>query len=928
MRSRLLILVIAVVAIGVADSRTVRAQNDAQRYTMVLRGVHMHEALEELARITEIDLVYSSDLVADRHVYCNGRAMLPESLLRCLLSGSGLDFVRSSTGTYVLIESLQGSPLFGHLAGRIVDGTTGAPLPKANVLLADASTGTTTDDAGLFSFSSVISGRHRIVVTFVGYSSAVDSVVVEPGSRQTVVIDLEPATVSMEPVVIDGLTQRLPSRGLGSGTTAEIDGPGVSVLGTADVARAAAGLTGVSMRHPLADLHIQGGEPGEHLTLIDGVPVRDPVTLGRHLSAFSPLAIDRITVHKAGFGASHGSHLSGVVSLEHDVASSENGTASMHVDPISLTGKAQARMALRNERWADAMVSFRTSVWDVFRDPGLESLLDHWNAVDPILAGIWINEPVTVQSLTARRHLPDLRFTDIHGAARADLGAFSTLHASAYRATNRIGSELAVVNSEGAFGSDESDVIMMTLDDYDWTNWTGQVRHTWLAGASSVVSTQVKASGNTSSYRYHSIYDEVPAGTNSGDIDSVATELRPVMERVLGSNEVNRIHEWTAKTTLSRSLSPGRQVDLSLEATHVNSWFELGNQFVAPFSHAARAWEVAGYVDGSIALGMTTTIDPGLRLTYLPDRRTLYAEPRLSVRYDQSSSLVGPYALRAAGGLYRQFIPSFALTSSGSTSAVPFVRFWLPSDASLAPPRAYHLAAEGLFMPAERWTLSLESYYKWHPRLLMVDYAALLQNFPAVRPRPDPTPLRQSEFIAPSSGRSAGGSVRISFVGTRHRASIAYGYSRSERRYPNRFGDQLQPVPWNEPHRLSASTRFAVTQSLSVNVDGEAAWGRRWALRRAYYDYLALRAVPASFQPFTLDDPSALKVPIYYGVDVGATYDVTWDPVTLRVRAVLANVLDRRNVYDRSLEPAKDAFQTVDRSLPGRRPVLSIRLVY
>lgn len=908
---------------GVVDCGVARGQDNDRRYTMVLRGVEMHEALEELARITEIDLIYSSDLVADREVYCNGRTLQAEPLLRCILTGSGLDFVRSSTGTYVLIESLRDNPLFGDVAGRIVDGMTGEPLPHANVLLADASSGTATNDAGLFSFSSVVSGRHQIHVTYVGYESAVDSVVVEPGSRNTITIEMAPTTHSMEPVVIDGLTQRLPSRGLGSEAATEIDR--VGTLGTPDVARAAASITGVSMRPPLADLHIQGGDAGEHLTLIDGVPVRDPVTLGRHLSAFSPLAINRITVHKAGFGVSHGSHLSGVVSLVHDVAAGENQVASLLVDPVSMTGKVQGRVPVTDTRRVDAMVSHRTSVWDYFQDPGLESLLDRWNAVDPILAGIWIREPVSSSTLTARRHLPDLAFSDLHAAAQTSLSEFSTLHTSFYRARNRIGSELAAVNADD--GSVE-DRLMLTRDDYDWANWAGQMRHTWLQNARSVIMMQVMASGHRSNYDYLSLHDEVPAGTVFGDLERFAAELRPALEGAVGSKEVNRIREVTGKASLNRSFSPGRHVDFSLEATRIESWFELGNQFVAPISHKANAWEMAGYADGSLSLGLRTTVEPGLRVTYLPDRQTLYAEPRLALRFDRSVSPIGPYALRAAGGLYRQFIPSFDLTSSGSTSVVPFVRFWLPSDHSLAPSRAYHISAEGLLMPDERWTVSVEGYYKWHPRLLMLDYASLLQNYPSVRPRPEPMPVRQSDFIAATSGRSLGGSVRLSYVGSRQTTSVQYGYSLAERRFPHRFGGELQPVPWNEPHHLAANARFSLTSFLSVHVEGEAMWGRQWPLRRSYYDFLALRPDPPSFTPFDLDDPTNSTVPAYYDVDLGITYEIAFNPVTLRARAVLANVFDRQNVYDWSLEPGPSDFRTVDRALPGRRPILSLRLLY
>ncbi|MEE8501424.1 MAG: carboxypeptidase-like regulatory domain-containing protein, partial [Kiloniellales bacterium] len=282
-------------------------------YTLVLRGVAMNQALEELVRLTQIDLVYNSDLVVGKHVYCAGRDLSAEALLRCVLARSGLDYVRSSAGTYILIEGLERPPRYGDLAGSIVDQVTGEPLPYANVLLADASAGTTTDKAGLFSFSSVLSGMHRLVVTYVGYEAAVDSVWVGAGDAKRLEIALRPKELTMVPIVINGLVQRLPSSELGTGTLASHQLEAFHGAGTPDVARGVSGLPGIAVHQPLADLHIQGGASGEHLTLLDGVPVRDPVSLGRHLSAFSPLALDRLTVHKAGFGAEHGSHLSGVI---------------------------------------------------------------------------------------------------------------------------------------------------------------------------------------------------------------------------------------------------------------------------------------------------------------------------------------------------------------------------------------------------------------------------------------------------------------------------------------------------------------------------------------------------------------------------------------------------------------------------------------
>src|SRR5690606_16937156 len=129
-----------------------------------------------------------------------------------------------------------------------------------------------------FAFGRLLPGTYRVTATYVGYEpGVVEGVWAEPGASTHVEIRLRPRPAALAPVVIDGLTQRLPSAALG---TAEPDSDAPAGLtGTTDGMRGAAGALGVSASLPLADLHIQGGATTEHVTRLDGVPVRDPVAL-------------------------------------------------------------------------------------------------------------------------------------------------------------------------------------------------------------------------------------------------------------------------------------------------------------------------------------------------------------------------------------------------------------------------------------------------------------------------------------------------------------------------------------------------------------------------------------------------------------------------------------------------------------------------
>jgi hypothetical protein len=152
--------------------------------------------------------------------------------------------------------------------------------------------------------------------------------------------------------------------------------------------------------------------------------------------------------------------------------------------------------------------------------------------------------------------------------------------------------------------------------------------------------------------------------------------------------------------------------------------------------------------------------------------------------------------------------------------------------------------------------------------------------------------------------------------------------SHALRQFPGRFDGRLEPVPWNEPHRLQMDVEVALTEALALEVDGQAAWGRRWAFRRAYYDYLALFEEPTSFGSYDLTRPSEQVVPAYYRLDAGLTYERTWARATVSMQAFIVNVFDRNNVYDWSLEQNERGVARLARALPGRHPVFSIRFSY
>src|SRR5690606_11290616 len=112
----------------------------------------------------------------------------------------------------------------------------------------------------------------------------------------------------------------------------------------------------------------------------------------------------------------------------------------------------------------------------------------------------------------------------------------------------------------------------------------------------------------------------------------------------------NHIRELAWKNELGYSLSPTTSLDAGISFTRINSSFSFGKPFVLPIEHEMDTWQIGSYLEGSHAIGLRTTIEPGLRLTYIPSRNTVYAEPRFAVRHDAPIGSLGDLAVRVAGG--------------------------------------------------------------------------------------------------------------------------------------------------------------------------------------------------------------------------------------------------------------------------------------
>ena len=919
------------------------------RYDIVLQGAPLEEALREILTRTDINLAFDQSLVAGKRVYCAAEQLEVVDVLRCVLKGTGLDYFRLSSGLYVLTEQPRARPLYGSLLGVVVDSKTGAPLGRAHVLLS-GTTGAVSNDAGRFIFPDLEPGAYVLAASFVGYRTRIDSVWVWPDTMTQARLQLSAEVLTTTPIIVDGLHWRAPSDTLGALVLSRQALLHEAYGAIPDISRSLGKLVGVRLSDATADLHIQSSGAGEHQFRLDGAPVFVPISIGGLVGPFSPFALNRVTVHRTGFGASVGSQTAGVIAAEH--AFGEGAEAQL--DPMSVNARAGVRIG-----GASLMVAGRAGLWDVFAPPSVDGMLKRWNRTDPFMYSAFraIPNPDLDTSHYAPQDAvsgnPGLGFYDVHAAMRKRFGALRSLHTSGYWGRRRLESDPGSLEERSAAPSSLAlDVIPNARNRYVWDSFTAQARYEVVLGPRALASLR----GRTSHYfMQHQII--------TGDLSDQAAEgyADQFSSIDFNSSSGNRIQESAVEARLSVVASDRWSLDAGLEPTFTLSRFLVHGTRSHAIAQESGAWRIGSFVTNRISIGARLRADAGARFTWLAVRRAVYIEPRFALRYDAAGGI--PWSARLATGLYRQYVTQFDVTSRSARALLSTSRMWLGLDASLAPPTAAHVSGELVLKPKADWTLRWEWYYKRHLHLLSVDYSAstsdvsfAAHNSEAFLSGALPIPTQwQSSFLAAGDGFAYGLGIHAEKKLSRLRLAASFEYSHTGRSFATLYDGATLTAPWNEPQRLEVSADFHPRDDFAIQARWHSILGRAWGFRQSYYDFLgayakqlkalagdvdqpgdtefgvlSIKSIVDHILAYRLEHPGEHRLPGLHQLDVSFAYTRRMGGASAQVRVDLLNALGLRNVADWRLasDPTKDLLAVEDRLLLPFTPSVAVRLAW
>lgn len=208
--------------------------------------------------------------------------------------------------------------------GTVRSAGHGGPLAGVRVEI-DGSMGVSSDSAGHYFATGLVTGPHEIRFVAVGYRIERATVLLSDLSDLTLDIELTPQPLLLSPLEVVADTQRQPPARL-TGPSPMRDEAGHyrftsgwqvnQPASTDDIQQLLATVPGVSARNDNATaLSIRGGRGSENLMLLDGIPVIGAVHFAGASSAINPDAIATVDVHTGVSSARYDDALSGVIEL-------------------------------------------------------------------------------------------------------------------------------------------------------------------------------------------------------------------------------------------------------------------------------------------------------------------------------------------------------------------------------------------------------------------------------------------------------------------------------------------------------------------------------------------------------------------------------------------------------------------------------------
>ncbi|HKT61331.1 MAG TPA: carboxypeptidase-like regulatory domain-containing protein, partial [Gemmatimonadales bacterium] len=195
-------------AVASAGGERVDASSAAvlrRHVTLALAGVTVEDALKEIARQANLELMFTKAVLPPgRAVSLHAADITVGAALTQALWDTGLDVLLLPGGQMGLVQRPAPAPVpaaTGTVLGRVTDARTGQGLEGAEVLLERTRWRAVTGEEGRYRLEEIEPGSYTLSVRRIGYAKQTHAVTLASDEETTVDIALEPVVTQLDEVV-------------------------------------------------------------------------------------------------------------------------------------------------------------------------------------------------------------------------------------------------------------------------------------------------------------------------------------------------------------------------------------------------------------------------------------------------------------------------------------------------------------------------------------------------------------------------------------------------------------------------------------------------------------------------------------------------------------------------------------------------------
>lgn len=206
----------------------------------------------------------------------------------------------------------------GSVRGFVYDKENGEAIMFCNVIIEGKSIGASTDVNGFFNITNVPVGKHTLFVTYVGYDTLRQEIVLKDKQILNQKLEISPSSVQIETVTVSADRQEMKSEVKVSVT--KITPKDIKIIpaigGEPDLAQYLQVLPGVVFTGDQGgQLYIRGGSPIQNKVLLDGMIVYNPFHSIGLFSVFDTDLMRNADIYTGGFGAQYGGRISSIMDI-------------------------------------------------------------------------------------------------------------------------------------------------------------------------------------------------------------------------------------------------------------------------------------------------------------------------------------------------------------------------------------------------------------------------------------------------------------------------------------------------------------------------------------------------------------------------------------------------------------------------------------